>query len=575
MQTLSSTKTQSWLIWFLRGFLILGFVILIGRLIDLQVIRGRYYKVLAEENRIRRIPISAARGKIIARGGEILVDNKEVKKKISLDALSGIKKHVIEDSTDSEGVIKEPTRDYILGSDFAHVSGYLGEVNEEELGKVEAECNEKGPKKIMEFSGRSGLEEEYNCFLSGIDGEELVEVDALGNEVRVLGQKKPIQGNDLKTTIDYGLQKKVSELMRGIKGAVVVTDRSGEVLALYSAPSYDPNLFVDGDQEKIAALFQDKNLPLFNRVIGGIFHPGSTFKPIVATAALEEDVIDKDFIFEDTGAITVKTLYGSFSYTNWYFNQYGGVEGKINLERALARSTDTFFYKIGEMVGVEKLDEWGDKFYLDKKTGIDLPGEVAGLVPSPEWKIKVKGERWFLGNTYHMSIGQGDIALTPLEVNQAIAAIANDGVYCQPHIVSGEESKKFPSKSEIPHGEKCEDLGIKRENIDLVKKGMIGVCSAGGTGFTFFDFKEKTQIDVACKTGTAELEGNLNPHAWFTAFAPADIDASEDKSASESQIIATVLVENGGEGSKVAGPIAREIFNYWFKVPVTPTPAHD
>ena len=557
MQTLSSTKIQSWLVWFLRGVLILGFLVLFGRLIDLQIIRGRYFKALAEENRIRRIPISAPRGRILARGGEILVDSKEVKMRLIFDETEGVRKEEVKEGDSSE-LISEWVRNYPMGADFAHLSGYLGEVSEEELGKVTARCQEKGPLRIKNFVGRSGLEEAYDCSLSGYEGEELVEVDAMGRKVRILGKVKPRQGRDLKTTVDYGLQKKIAQSLEGKKGAVVVSDANGEIFGLFSSPSYDPNLFITKDnQNQISDLFQDVNLPLFNRVMGGVYHPGSTFKPIVAIAALEEEKIDKNFTFEDTGVITIKTLYGTFSYTNWFFNQYGGMEGKIGLERAIARSTDTFFYTLGEIIGVEKLGDWAHKFSLDEKTGIDIPGEVAGLVPGPAWKMRTKGERWFLGNTYHMSIGQGDIALTPLGVNAAIATIANGGEYCQPHLVSSSELEDFQPARNASHSDAggCKNLGVEKENIDLVKEGMRQACSTGGTGFTFFDFKEKTGIDVGCKTGTAETE-NSDPHAWFVAFAPLE----------DPQIIATILIENGGEGSRVAGPIAREIFDYWFKV---------
>ena len=303
----------------------------------------------------------------------------------------------------------------------------------------------------------------------------------------------------------------------------------------------------------IEKILNDQDLPLFNRAISGVYHPGSTFKPVVALAGLEEGVIDKDYIYEDTGRLVINTPYGTFSYSNWYFTQYGGVEGRINLERALARSTDTFFYNLGGLLGVDKIDLWANKFGMSQMTLIDLPGEISGLVPSPEWKEKVKGERWFLGNTYHMWIGQGDIAVTPLELNRAITAIANKGSLCVPHLLSAEVSGNFHFPVSIFQ---CKDLGTKEENIKLVKQGMEDACSPGGTGFPFFDFKEKNlrHVSVACKTGTAETGVNNKTHAWFTAFAPMD----------KPEIIATVLVEEGGEGSAVAGPIARDIFDYWF-----------
>lgn len=535
METLAAVKTQSWLSWFLRGILILGFLILLARLFELQVIKGNYFRALAEENRIRAVPIKAARGRILARGGEILVGNKEVRERIDFNKETGFEKVEYDGIGPSDDVITEWVRDYPLGEKFAHLGGYLGEVGQSEVAKINAECPEKGPRKLGDLVGRSGLEEQYECLLSGIDGEELVEVNTQGEKVRTLGRKDPVAGKDIKTSINFGLQKKVSMSLEGKKGAIIISDTSGQILALYSSPSFDPNLFLKkGNAEEIRAILANPDLPLFNRAIGGQFHPGSVFKPFVAIAALEEGKIDKNFVFEDPGEIVVRTLYGTFSYSNWFFNQYGRTEGVINLVRAIARSTDTFFYHLGELVGVEKLDGWAAKLGLDEKTGIDIPGEIAGLVPSPDWKKRVKGEDWFLGNTYHMSIGQGDLSVTPIGENTAISVIAS-GKYCPPRIAESPD---------------CRDLKIEKKNLDLVKEGMIAACSEGGTGYTFFDFEPQ----VACKTGTAETNEDGKTHAWFTLFAPADFP----------EIVATVLVERGGEGSTVAGPIAREIFDYYF-----------
>jgi len=543
MEKLSDLKTQSWLGWFLRGVLILGFVIIIGRLIELQIIKGDYYRDLAEGNRIRRVPITAPRGTILARGGELLVGNKEVKKRVIFDPGSGYEK--TEDLGDAaeEEIITEWERDYKLGAAAAHISGYVGEVNENELGTIDPQCPEKGPRKAGQLVGRSGLEEQYECILSGIDGEELVEVDSTGKKIRVLGKKDPVPGESIQTTINYALQGKIAEIVvenedmpSKKQGAVIVTDPKGEVLALYSSPSYDPNIFIGGDEQKrIEEVLTNSDLPLFNRVIGGSFAPGSVYKLVVAIAALEEEEIDKEYIYEDKGQIIIESLYGKFSYTNWYFTQYGQTEGEIDLVRAIARSTDTFFYKIGELVGIEKIVEWSHKMGLGEKSGIDLPGEISGLVPSPAWKEKVKGERWFLGNTYHVAIGQGDLSLTPISINTSISTIASNGLLCEPVIVGNE---------------KCEDLNINIGNLEFVKEGMVEACSEGGTGYTFFDFSPK----VACKTGTAETNDKDATHAWFTAFAPSDFP----------EIVTTVLVEKGGEGSRIAGPIAREIFDYWF-----------
>ena len=532
MEKLSAESKENWLSWFFRGLIILGFLLLFARLIELQLIKGNYYRVLSDQNRIRKIPILAPRGKILARGGEILVGNKEVKKAIVFNPETGFEKRQDWQGINPTEIISEWVRDYPLGSKFAHVSGYLGEVNKDEVGKINPSCLDKGPRKLGSLVGRGGLEEEYECVLAGIDGEELIEVDTLGQKIRVLGKKNPVSGEDLKTSIDFGLQQKLADFMEGKKGAVVATDTNGEVIAFYSSPSFDQNTLINKSAgSEIVKILKDENLPFFNRAIGGQFHPGSVFKPIVAVAALSEGKIDKNFTFDDPGIITID----KYSYSNWFFSQHGKTEGTIGVIKALARSTDTFFYKLGEFLGAEKLSQWAGTFGLDQKSGIDIPGEIGGLVPSPDWKLKVKGEPWFLGNTYHMAIGQGDLAVTPLEINQAISTIASGGKFCQPKIVGK------PS---------CLNLSLKKENLTVVKEGMVDVCRPGGTGFTFFDFGNP----VACKTGTAETNQDGKTHAWFVAFSPTDFP----------EIVLTVLVERGGEGSKVAGPIARKILDYWY-----------
>jgi len=531
---------ENLLVWFFRFVLVFLFLILLARLFELTVIKGSYFRKLAEENRIRKIPILAPRGKILARGGEVLADNVKKSSFIVFDE-EGIRKAEKEEKDKAYEEIGDWKRTYPYPQETAHITGYLGEVSDKELGLVRGKCPQKGPRALGNWIGRGGLEEFYDCELTGINGEELIEVNAYGEKVRVLGVKRELKGEDLRTTIDLGLQLKVFETMKDKRGAVVVTDPRGEVLALFSSPSFDTNSFINKDYSKISSFLENNLLPLFNRAISGKYHPGSIFKPLVAIAALEEGKINANFLYEDRGVEEVKTPYGNFSYSNWFFNQYGKVEGKINLVRAIARSTDTFFYKVGEMLGPETIALWGSLFGLDKKTGIDLSGEVEGLVPNPDWKLKQKNEKWFLGNTYHFSIGQGDLVVTPIAINQAISAIASNGFLCQPRISFSKE-------------EKCQDLKIAKENIDLVKEGMKKACETGGTAYPFFDFKEKVGVDVACKTGTAQTEGNKNPHAWFVAFAPIE----------NPEIIVTVLVENGGEGSKVAAPIAREIFNFWF-----------
>lgn len=557
MYSLTSRNDDSWLSWFLRGILIVLFLILIGKAVEIQIIKGSYYRALSEENRIRHIPIPAARGKILARNGEILADNVAIKKR---NVVNGQKYILSEDLTnaDPSEIVTDYKRVYPFGSVFAHASGYLSSVNENEIGTVDPKCPEKGIRVSGMFVGVTGLESQYECTLRGTPGEELIEVDTKGKKIRTLVIKDPTPGINVQTSIDLGLQKELAKYMEsskdGKKGAAIVTDLDGQILAFYSLPSYDPNLFITAlgnadasvskgtinkdNSAKIKALLNDVSFPLFNRVTGGTFHPGSVFKPIVALAALEEGAIDKNYVYNDTGIITVN----GFSYTNWYFTEYGRSEGSTDLIKAIARSTDTFFYKIGELTGPNNLAKWANVFGLDKPTGIDIPGEIHGFIPTPDWKQKTIKEGWFLGNTYNMSIGQGDVSLTPIEVNTYISAIGQYGRFCTPSFLL----QKTPT---------CRQIDVNKNHIDLIKQGMIAACKDGGTAYTFFDFGTKHNGQtVACKTGTAEVGTSGTPHAWFTLFSPAE----------KPKIIVTILFEKGGQGSQVAGPVARQVVDYYF-----------
>lgn len=531
------------MVYIFSTILLVSFAVLFSRLIELDIIRGKYYAGLSSENRVRRIPIPAPRGLILDRDGRVLADNLEEKRVAIFEAGNSVE-------------ISVPVRTYPGGEAFAHILGYLGEATEEEVKKVGCP---RGIYSLGQKIGRIGAEQTFDCVLGGKDGEELVEVDTKGKKVRILGQMRAQKGEDIKLSIDKELQERAfSALARaGLPGAVVATrPRTGEILVLVSHPSFDPNTL----STNYPLFITDKNKPLFNRAISGVYPPGSTFKIVTAAAGLEEGKIDSEFRYVDTGVISV----GSFEYRNWYFTQYGRTEGKLDIVRAIKRSTDTFFYKMGEMVGVEKLASWAQKFGLGEVTKIDIPGEVGGIVPTPKWKERVRGEKWFLGNTYHMSIGQADLTATPLQVAQMTSVIASGGKLCTPII----ENLKFKISKFDSRGleiENCRDIGLSDKTIDLIHRGMTEACSPGGTAFPLFNFKVKDQhlpegspsreIQVACKTGTAEFgDPQDRTHAWLTAFAP-----SEDP-----EIVVTVLVEGGGEGSRVAAPIAKQIFEEWF-----------
>jgi len=534
--------------------LIGGIVFLLLRLFQLQIIKGEKYYQLAEENRVRKIKIIGPRGIIFDRHGEILARNFpifKIKEGDSQRVISRDEALELESKGKNENLYIDFGRIYPQDKEFAHVVGYVGEISEDEL-KIEnlkLKIYEAG-----DLIGKTGIEQYYEEKLRGKSGGELVEVDTQGKILRKIGKVEPIPGESLTLAIDADLQRTAALQMKGKKGAVVVSNaENGEILVLYSSPSFDPNIFGKKDYGSLVQklITDEDNRPLFNRAISGIYPPGSTFKIITSVAGLEEKKISKNTLINDPGVIYV----GPYKYANWYFTGYGKTEGEINVVRAIKRSTDTFFYKLGEMIGIEKLVFWAKEFGLDKTFGIDLPGEIAGFVPTPEWKLKTRRESWFLGNTYHFSIGQGDLALTPLGVNMMAAAVANGGKICQPKVV-----KIGPEERSV-----CRQMKIKEETLTIVKEGMEEACSLGGTAWPFFEWNKSDDWvgkhgKIACKTGTAEYvdnDGKTRTHAWFTAFTK--------KTEIFSSIVVTVLVEGGGEGSSVAAPIAKEILSEYFK----------
>lgn len=403
------------------------------------------------------------------------------------------------------------------------IVGYVSEVNQRELGCFEGLCYTLGA-----LIGRSGIEQVFEERLRGRDGGRLIEVDSGGNEVRELGNNLPERGGDIQLSLDSRLQKIMYDAFSLRNGSAVALDMQGKVLGLVSSPSYDPL--------QITNYLSDTSKQYFlNRAIAGSYPPGSVFKLVSAMAGLEEGKIESETQFEDTGEIRV----GAYRYGNWYFDQYGRTEGKIDLVKALARSNDIYFYKVGEEVGVEGLVKWARKLGLGEKTGIELPGEVSGLVPDRLWKERATGEKWFLGNTYHLAIGQGDLLVTPLQVARMTLGVVS-GRVCQVSLLQD----KSPE---------CRDLRLKTQNIVSVAQGMKGACESGGTAFPFFTFEPW----VMCKTGTAQHSGQKTkedlPHAWITLAYPGE----------NPEMILTVMLESAGEGSSEAGPVAKEILEEW------------
>lgn len=541
-----SIHTHRFYVFYIFAFLIL--FVFLGRLFGLTIVSGAKNRELSENNRVHLIEVEAPRGKIFDRNGQVLAYSATVyfltkgkeSKEITKDQAEDFTKKGFA-STDFEGnlgkIERLVVRKYPYGEATAHVLGYTSMVQEEEL---------KADKNIIKTNakGRLGIEESYNDFLEGKVGKKLIEVDASGNNVSILGEQAAVEGRNLRTTIDANLEKvayeslkKWSETANSKKGAVIVENpNSGEVLALVSAPSFNP--------EDIGRAVADQNKPFFNRVIQGNYPPGSVFKISVALAGLESGKIDRNTEIEDVGVFEL----GGVQFSNWYFSQYGKTEGLVKIDKAIARSNDIFFYRAAERTGLDNLRKMAISFGFGQQTGIDLPNEAYGLVPDEVWKKSTIGDGWFTGDTMHLGIGQGFMLTTPIQISSMTSYVAG-GKLTKPYIVSQVEGTNGSNGASFGSKILKENLA-SAQNLDLVRLGMGKACEIGGTGAPFFRAKYK----VACKTGTAEEVGK-KPHAWFTVFAPIE----------NPEIAVTVLVENGGEGSAIAAPIAKEILDWWYE----------
>ena len=474
----------------------------------------------------------------------------------------------------------QPRREYPSGLYTSHIIGYMGPIPEED----EQLYAEKGYAPDA-WVGWSDLEFQYEDVLHGKPGVRVLEVDVKGKEQRVVGEPtQPVPGHNLILSIDLELQQIMfEELLKGVNpkrshsaAAVAVDPRTGYVLGMVSLPSYDNNVFADGiTEEEYRTIVESPGYPLLDHAISGIYPPGSTFKLVPAAASLQEGIITRKTILNAPGIIYLPNRNFPDNprlaqpFVCWIYKS-GGEHGDINVVQALAVSCDIFFYKIGggwpvadfEGLGVETLAEYARLFGYGELSGIDLPGENAGLVPDPKWKRIAKGERWVTGDTYNMAIGQGDVLATPLQVTMMTAAVANDGVLYRPQVVvamTDAENRLVQFNRPVVRRE----LPISSENLEIVRQGMwMAVNEEWGTAP---DASLLPEIDVAGKTGTAEffdpqlgrdLAGNLPTHAWFTAFAPYEAP----------EIALTVFVYNGGEGSQVAAPIAREILRKYFEL---------
>lgn len=534
------------------------FLVLFAGLVNNQIFAGSYYRGLADGNRIRSIPIHAPRGIIMDRNGTPLTVNLPSFRLVECDDAKKCQSQSISKdqaiSLDAAGLSKnqqlevDSSRSYPNGADFAHVLGYVSEISPDEL-------KTDGSYLLGDKIGRGGIEEAQELRLRGVPGKELIEVDATGKKLRTLSIIDPKSGENITTSLDKDLQTTAVDAIGSHHGAIVVSNpQTGEILALVSSPSFDPNYFTDLSlsasqrTEKLQGIFNDPGQALFNRSVSGSFPPGSTFKLVTATAGLETGAIKPTTIIEDTGVLVI----GPYKFPNWKWLANGGVEGNLDVVGGIQKSNDIFFYKTGELTGIDSLMDWAKKFGLGSKLGIDLPGENPGLVPDRAWR-DANARSWYLGDTYHVAIGQGDLLVTPIQDNAWTNVIANGGKLCTPHLVT--ESNPVTQLPNLPAGEagkavtQCKNIGIKPETIKLITEGMVAACTPGGTGYPLFGFKPQ----VACKTGTAEFGTESKTHAWFTAFAPAD----------KPTISVTVLVEGGGEGSDIAAPMAKKVLEEW------------
>jgi penicillin-binding protein 2 len=584
---------------------LLAFLVLFARFVWLQVIQHEYYTTRAEGNRISLVPIVPNRGLIADRNGVVLARNysaftleitpsKVHDLEETIDALADLIEIQVKDRkrfrklmeesknfesipirtrlTDKEVAIIAANRyrfpgvevkarlfrQYPLGESGSHALGYIGRVNDRDIERIEG-AEQAANYKGTDHFGKSGLEQKYEFHLHGQTGYEEVEVDAGGRAVRILSRTAPISGNNLTLTLDSKLQKVIEQAFGERRGALVAIEpESGGVLALVSMPTFDPNLFVDGIRsEDWDAYNNDLDKPMLNRAIYGAYPPGSTFKPFMALAALE------------TGKRTPQQSISDPGYFNFGGHQFRddkkGGHGIVDMYKSIVHSCDTYYYVLANDLGIDGISNFMGPLGFGQRTGIDIEGEAEGVLPSQAWKKKrfrkPEQQKWYAGETISIGIGQGYNAYTMLQLAQATATVANNGVMFRPHIVKYITDTKTGEKTMV-EPEPMRILPYKQQNIDIIKKGLVGVIKEG-TGARAFAGAE---YEAAGKTGTAQvysLKGEkyehgkvkerLRDHALFMAYAPAD----------KPKIALAVIVENGGFGAQSAAPIARMVFDYY------------
>lgn len=577
------------------------FGILLIRLWYIQVLKGGVFKEEAIQNSVRRIEIDAPRGRIFDRFGRVIADVRpsfdvtlvredikdidevlerlggflgiapeELRKKLNDAIKKGVKKFqpvtIVRDITwEQLAVLKEnsfmlpgvnivwkPTRNYLFNELSAHLIGYISKPTEEELKILRS--IKYGDYSLDDYTGKSGIEETMEMVLKGQKGERLVEVDAYGRELSLLGYRPPLPGADIELTIDLDLQLEARDALKDQRGAIIAIDpRNGEILAYQSAPAFDPNIFsMPNPDFHWETLITDEGKPLENRPIRGLYPPGSTFKVVLAIAALEEG-ISPETTFYCNGSYR----FGNRTYGCWKKEGHG----RMNLRSAIVNSCDVYFYQLGLMLGVDKIAEYAKKLGFNQLSGINIRGEKTGLIPDGDWKIRVLKEPWFPGETLSLSIGQGYIMVTPVQLLNVYSAIANGGTIYIPQAIrrivtsDGEVLKEFPPQV-------LKEIDLKDSTVKFIKDALRGVVmDPGGTGRAAY----VEGYEVGGKTGTSQvattvkgkpedLPYELRDHALFVGFSPVK----------EPRIIVVAIIEHGGSGGKVAAPlVGRIIKKFW------------
>lgn len=574
-------KAASGKIAIFQYLVVVVFIFLVSGFWKLQVQNPDVYSEAAERNRIKSIPILAPRGKILDRDGRVIVDNKAsyslvlnrdqikwehlpaiaeglqldygelasrirhmgstpqiiIKDQLTRDDIAFVESHRDPNTYPEMELIQAWRRQYPQDGFAAHVIGYVGEISESELDSPAFIDHRQG-----DVIGKDGIERQYDQVLRGVDGRQRVMVDNMGRERQIEEPQKAIPGKDLRLTIDLDLQAVAELAMQDKRGAVVAVDpRNGEVLALVSRPAYDPNKFTGRisrtDWDEIAS---DPHKPLLNRAIQAQLAPGSTFKPIMAIAGLESGVIDDQTQFHCSG--------GASFYGHYFACHIKRGHGDIRLHRAIADSCDVFFYNVGNRLGIDRIAHFAELAGIGHKTGIDLPNETQGTMPSTKWKLRMARQKWYAGETISVAIGQGAVTVSPLQIACALGGLGAGGEWYKPHLVKGDTPVLLRRAN------------FNSENLEEVISGMYAVVNEGGTGRAGV----LPGIKVCGKTGTAQVasteltkNAKLNQamanNVWFVAFAPMD----------SPQIVVAALYENGVE-SYNAVPIVRDVLKAYF-----------